>query len=659
MIPKTLTVMKCIPVVGIVFCIAVVFASCNAKDNPNELLDTQFAAEVIDSSHILSPKTYSYLHNIKPPLGIKPVVVAVEKIEDSQIGTYADDLFDQFCEKKYSGNTFSKRGILVIASKSPELVQVRVGKTYDVYCRMRGSAAGADYLSMQKECALKGINEMCPVALRNTIEDIEHCRELPWYKKMALKVSFMHVDVLMDDLATPSDSFFSQFYFRPFLFVVGVIKGIFGSWILSFLFIAIVYTLLKKRVEDRINTYLTKKVNEDGKTSSEREFYAQAYYGIKLIGVFLLKVIITVPTLAAISILSSARMEDIMALEIAHIPSVSVMESVTSWSNDTPGVWIVLLLMLVYYLKFLFCGPKGSFTLAHVSDKVQQFKYQNQPDYRRRLDVAIKYGYNRRLIQGMLKIVGSCLPSVLVHHNFQEIDTATTDDHINDTDEEGKPKEQLLDLFFINSDSKEYHASPALALQINTHREALYLTFFVGIVAITLLSFTYVVYFLVLWFVQLVFRMISEYNFSKKNLINSVKEFDPTRLVKRVWLTDVIFYTVMLALLFALSTSYAPKDIEPVAEVNNALPEDFSGLYFVPKADGENVKGVTARMMKDDEGKYVMQIYSDRPIRRITLDLDENAGLFHSDDLGDGYITYDEQTKSIKINFSDLWELTN
>ena len=207
---KTVISMKHIYIFGIFLCIVVSFVSCNAKDDPNALLDTQFAAEVIDSSHILSPKTYSYLHNVKPPLGVKPVVVVVDKINNSQMGTYADDLFDHFCEKKYSGNTFRKRGILIVASKSPELVQVRVGKTYDVYCRMRGSAAGADYLSMQKECSSKGLNEMCPVALRNVVEDIEQCRELPWYKKLALKVSFMHVDILMKDLATPSKSFFSQ-----------------------------------------------------------------------------------------------------------------------------------------------------------------------------------------------------------------------------------------------------------------------------------------------------------------------------------------------------------------------------------------------------------------------------------------------------------------
>ena len=45
--------------------------SCDAKDDANSLINTQFATEIIDSCHILSPKTYSYLHNIKPPLPIQ------------------------------------------------------------------------------------------------------------------------------------------------------------------------------------------------------------------------------------------------------------------------------------------------------------------------------------------------------------------------------------------------------------------------------------------------------------------------------------------------------------------------------------------------------------------------------------------------------------
>lgn len=89
------------------------------------------------------------------------------------------------------------------------------------------------------------------------------------------------------------------------------------------------------------------------------------------------------------------------------------------------------------------------------------------------------------------------------------------------------------------------------------------------------------------------------------------------------------------------------------------LPTDLTGLYFVPKADGIISKGITARISETGNDKYDMAIYSDMPIRNYSLTLDRGKGVFYSEELGNGYITYDEQTKSITINFSDVWILTN
>lgn len=90
-----------------------------------------------------------------------------------------------------------------------------------------------------------------------------------------------------------------------------------------------------------------------------------------------------------------------------------------------------------------------------------------------------------------------------------------------------------------------------------------------------------------------------------------------------------------------------------------SLPAKLAGLYFVPKADGLSSKGVTARISETGNDKYNMAIYSDMPIRNYSLTLDRGKGVFYSEELGDGYITYDEQTKSTTINFSDVWILTN
>lgn len=90
-----------------------------------------------------------------------------------------------------------------------------------------------------------------------------------------------------------------------------------------------------------------------------------------------------------------------------------------------------------------------------------------------------------------------------------------------------------------------------------------------------------------------------------------------------------------------------------------SLPSDLTGLYFVPKADGVSTKGITARISETEDGRFDMAVYSNMPIRHYKMTLNRGKGLFQSEELGDGYITYDEQTKSITINFSDLWILTN
>ena len=643
--------MKNLKLIGIIFFIIAAMSSCSVKDNPNELLNTQFKAEVMDSSHVLSPKTYSYLYNIKPPLGIKPVVVAVENIEDEEMGRFADDLFDQFCEEKYSGHTFSKRGILIVASKNPELVQVRVGSTYAIYCRMRGSAAGADYLEMQKATAQRGIDEMCPVALKNVIGDIESARELPWFKKLALKLSFVNVDMLMEDLGTPSESFFSQFYFQPFLYVVGFLKSILGSWVLSFILISLVYLLTTRWLKRKMDAFCVRLIGED--TSSR----AIANSLSSLI-VFLVKLIITIPTFTAIAVLSTSRTEDIIALRHANIPSVDMLENVSIWTNTSTSLWIVLLLVVVYYLKYILCD-KGLFTIGQISDNVQVAFYNKEKELQSYYDACAQNGHSRKMINILFQMAFGVFANAIQNHNFQEVDTVQPDSEPNETNTDDKRQKRLIDFMFHGTDSAIYKQSPFFALLVNLHREALFLAAPIGLIALILLSRTYSLYFLVLWSVHIVMRIKDEYDVYRSIPKQMKATVDPLRLFKHVWKTIVIYLISLAVIFFVLTPSYEEKSMEGIAEVQMSLPEDFSGRYFVPKAEGQDVKGVTAKLTTLDKENYILDIFSDKPIRRFALVLDKNAGLFHCDILGDGYISYDEQTKTIKINFSDLWILTN
>lgn len=94
-------------------------------------------------------------------------------------------------------------------------------------------------------------------------------------------------------------------------------------------------------------------------------------------------------------------------------------------------------------------------------------------------------------------------------------------------------------------------------------------------------------------------------------------------------------------------------------KVAPSLPSDLTGLYFVQKSDGISVKGTIARISEKGDNQYDMTVYSNMPVKHYSLTLNRAKGLFHSEALGDGIITYDEQTRTTTINFSDLWVLTN
>ena len=405
----------------------------------------------------------------------------------------------------------------------------------------------------------------------------------------------------------------------------------------------------------KLDAYVEKKAAKHSNDDEDYLFTLNLYNNIKTIGVFIFKLFVIIPTLAAISVLSTSRMEDIIALRDANIPSVELIGNVTHWSNSTPGLLLVLLLITVYYCKFLL-SIKGFLTLSLFSNKVQQTLYNNNNISRMLLDEAITNGINRNFVQKLFKGVSLIVLNAIFHHNFQEIN----DRMVVNSDEEGEKTTRLLiDCLFLDRNASLYKEAPFLAILVNTHREALCFSFFVGLIAISVLSYTYSVYFLILWSVQLVYRLVIETRFALKEVRGRANELAPFKLIRTVGRGFVIFLFAISLLFLIMSPSYTPKNIEKVAEVQNSLPNDLTGLYFVQIADGKKVKGVSARIEKDNNNNYILQVYGNTPMRRYSLQLDEKEGYFTCNVLGTGYITYDEQAKSTTINFSDLWIFTN
>lgn len=635
----------------LILCIALV--SCDVSGNADMHLNAQFNTEVVDSSSILLPKTYSYLKNITPPVGVKPIIKVVEEVDSNYIACYADDLFNEYCDNKYSGSTFKERGVLIVASKKPELVQVRVGDTYSLYCRMHGSAAGAGYLKMQKLVKEQGIDAICPIALENVFRDIEYCRQLNWHKKLFLKISFVNIDLLLGNLATPSESLFNQIYFRPLLFIIGFTRSILHNWLLSFVVIAGIYLSIKTIIQKKIKNFIENKAKKNSTDDKDYIDNLQTYSTIfNLIGM-LIGLIVTIPTFSAISLLSSARIEDIITLQCYNIPVIDIFGPTIHWENTNIGPSLVLILVFLHYLKSLFKG-RSQIMLAHLPDEAQQQIISFRSN-RYICDQVIRTGNKRALLSKLMSASFNILFSSFVQKNFHEITTTVPDNtYQNDKKNEEKP----IDLLFINEHDEVYHKAPFLALSINDHREAIGITFFYAVIISTLLSSTYALYFIALWGWQLCIGVYESITDTQKKFKEFMHLLTPTRLLSRVWITCAISITITLLTCWFITPEFKPISLTPV-DTSAALPEDISGLYFATRIDGNETEGATARVEKNNEGNYYMQVYSDQPISRFKLIVDKETGLLHNETLGQGIIIYNKETGSIKIKFSNLWILSN
>ena len=642
----------------ILTCVLALSSCSSCSSDPNKTINTQFGTTVNDSAQLFSPKTYSYLKNIVPPKGIVPVVVTVDRMDEERVGTYADDLFDEYCDKKYDGATFARRGVLVVVSRQPQLVQVRVGSTYSLYTRMKGATAGDKYLTYQEKIPERGLEETCVMMLENTIAEIEHCRSLSWFKQFFLKISVSHAAEFLGEMGTPSESFFNQIYFRPFLMLVSLLYGMCRSWVMAFVLMALLWQGLLSFVNARIEQLKKRHSRQEN-----GEYDGKVYKGLEVLFDFLLGIlnfIVIVPTLAAIAVLSTARMEDIIAMRANHIPFVDSIDWHSPYMVGAPTFGLVMLLFVVFYLRYVL-KPQKFLTLA--SCRTQDFYYKNSPFERMLCDLLSRYGKKRgSLVLLMFAAAGTALSSVADNDS---------DDHLTTMDKETSPDAStaearkgcgmlLSSLFFLSPDETDYSHRPFYLSWVNVHREALLFSVFVIIAAVVLLSRAFVTYFLAVWGISLLIRAFHEWRFYHSLISQGAhsSDFQIFSLVPENWKSYVATTLAVAAILLFCNPTPNTQTVEKV-DTTLAIPQDIAGLYFVTEQGGEKVKGVTARLEKVDDVAYTLTVYSDMPTVLYYLEYDSDRGIFTGDQLGEGRVEYLGQTNHLTIKFVTGWTLQN
>lgn len=267
-----------------------------------------YSPKVFDIGNLLSNKVKEEFLNFDYPAGIVPVLFAADSIEPIKMGAYADECFDALVDSISESKDFKRRGMLVLVSRNPELIQIRLGSRYRVYCNMTGATSGVDYLNLQKQIREKGIEETLPLFLQNTSVRIQELNALPSYKKYRINSAVSAISTCLEYIGTPSENFYGKCVLTPILKTTSLGYYVFKSWLLTFMFVCLIMLLCRWALFLVVKRLLQKHV-------------IGLIWSQKIIN-WGLGLLFSISAAASAIILSSGRMEDAIALQAIGVPFI-------------------------------------------------------------------------------------------------------------------------------------------------------------------------------------------------------------------------------------------------------------------------------------------------------------------------------------------------
>lgn len=224
--------------------IALLFlVSCSRQDgNENQSI----SPKVIDSIHLLSPEVKEYIEETYTfPDGIFVLVRTMDKLDYGEIGSYATDAMEreQFWEQVRPKGFFAKwikqdkpwsRGVYVLISKDPSLIQIRYGERIRLEAYRSGLAIGKEYLQIQRYFERHGPTLGTLNALRVLSQELPSALTLPWYLQWGKWLVCLEFSEF-EELLSPSDDMYTNWLLGPYLKFIERLGGF--SSISYFLFL--------------------------------------------------------------------------------------------------------------------------------------------------------------------------------------------------------------------------------------------------------------------------------------------------------------------------------------------------------------------------------------------------------------------------------------
>lgn len=576
--------------INILFLLFLLF-SCFCSSCSDKTEHCLYMPRVFDEENTLSNRIKELFENYSFPEGVVPVLKGVGEIDSLHTGVFADKLFDMFKRQLPESDDFSKRGLLIVVSKNPELIQIRLGSKYKMYCNMNGVSSGVEYLQLQKSIAKRGIDGALPYFMENSSLRIKELNSLSGYRKMRLNNVLSAISDGLKMAGTPSESFYGKTILKPML--VGISWGfnLFKSWFFAFLIVTLGMFIIRYILLLGIRKLLRRTPHWVGICQRAVK------WGIGLV--------FSISAAAAGIILSSGRMEDVIALHAIGIPFLENYKIVAEEFASRSSFWLVLFCLILYVLK----RNLGSdiFQYSLLNENEQQRIYAQESEFRKSLFIAF------------------CQSDV------SKIDKSTEPYTDLVTDQNSKVLSGSLVLFAV---ALFYIVPKPLVM-----------------VAVVLMIFP------LLENLLTTYKMVHWGNANRE----TVK--------KRYWNLGrnmagmmVIVVVSVVSLAFSNPLPIKAKLDESAIVTELFAVKQLEGNYRICKKQGEMEEIMTGCLKKIAPGSYQLLVTGQNDPEVYSLTLKDNDMLLYSDRLGNGRIKYNKELNKIKIIFTinhfTVWEIS-
>ncbi|HYI10160.1 MAG TPA: hypothetical protein VEK57_13960 [Thermoanaerobaculia bacterium] len=300
--------------------------------------DEQFDVIIVDTANVLSDDTENWLRTFKYPKGLPLVVTTESRISTAIVGAVADARFKAIARQHPQKDVFEDRGVLLVASETPALIQIRVGREIHSLARWRGITAGEPYLRQQLATRHQNVNDGIRTMVAWTAAELPSAVELPWQRRWLMFEIVQTLGAELDELSVPSEGFYSAFLLKPISTVRVMERNRFGSWWMTYVLIGIACYLLKALLALLLVNPLRRRRPAIGNA-------------VALVLAIAIGLGLAVPSAGSAVLLAGSRLEDQLALRASGLPGVDELTFAPGTFVRTTDVWIAILLFLLRIMK--------------------------------------------------------------------------------------------------------------------------------------------------------------------------------------------------------------------------------------------------------------------------------------------------------------------